>query len=198
MNELIFKILLFVILVVYGLIRVPFAKKCRNNKNIKSVHTLFEKINVFIAWLGMVFVPVLYSFTSILDTFHFNLPFYIRIIATLGLIMDCEFFHIIHKTLDDNWSPVLVIKDGQKLVKNGVYKYIRHPMYTQCWLWIILLGIVAANIFVEIFGIITWGFLYFTRVFAEEKMMIEQYGKEYEYYMKQTGRLLPKIYKKHS
>jgi protein-S-isoprenylcysteine O-methyltransferase Ste14 len=29
-------------------------------------------------------------------------------------------------------------------------------------------------------------------------MMTEQYGKEYEDYMKQTGRLLPKIYKKHS
>ena len=67
-------------------------------------------------------------------------------------------------------------------------------MYTQCWLWVFFTGIVASNWFVLVFGLVTWGFLYFTRVFNEEKMMLGEFGTEYSDYMKQTGRIFPKIF----
>ena len=67
-------------------------------------------------------------------------------------------------------------------------------MYTQSWIWVIMQGMVASNYFVLIFGVITWGLMYFTRVFSEEKMMIDEFGNEYIEYMKETGRLLPKIH----
>ena len=48
--------------------------------------------------------------------------------------------------------------------------------------------------FVLIFGILSWGFLYFTRVFTEGKMMIDCFHDEYKEYMKRTGRIFPKIF----
>ena len=105
----------------------------------------------------------------------------------------CTFYH---KNTVFCWSSIgclLEIKTKQNLIKTGVYKYIRHPMYTQSWLWVIFQGIVSANWFVLIFGVLTWGFMYFTRVFSEENMMIEVFNEEYVEYMQHTGRLLPKL-----
>lgn len=194
MESYIFKTVIFVSLIIYGLIRMPFMKKCKLKQNIKSENLSYEKFKVFIAWLGMVLVPIIFVFSNVFIKFDMNLPVYIRILGVMGLIADAIFFYYIHKELSDNWSPVLEIKAEQKLIKTGVYKYIRHPMYTQCWLWVFFTGIVASNWFVLVFGLVTWGFLYFTRVFNEEKMMLGEFGTEYSDYMKQTGRIFPKIF----
>ena len=54
-------------------------------------------------------------------------------------------------------------------------------------------GLVLSNWFIEIFGILTWVNLYFIRIDKEEKMMIDTFGKEYEEYIKTTGRIFPKF-----
>ena len=141
----------------------------------------------------MVLTPMLFVFTNLFNRFDIHLSIYLRLIGLIGLILSAVFFYRIHKELSDNWSPILEIKENQKLIKTGIYKTIRHPMYTQSWLWVFFVGIAASNWFVLIFGIITWGTLYFSRVFDEEKMMIDQFQDEYVDYMKQTGRLFPKI-----
>ncbi len=80
-----------------------------------------------------------------------------RVVASLRLLLNAVLFYYVHKELSNNWSPVLDICENQKIIKTGVYKYIRHPMYTQSWLWVILQGLVASNWFVLVFGIVTWG-----------------------------------------
>ncbi len=193
MTFTIFKIILLIYIVACGIIRIPLMKKCKQNKNKKSLNANFEKIKVFIAWLGMCFVPFIYIFTDFLNRFEMNIPISIRIICSVGLLANAILFYYVHKELNDNWSAVLEVKEGQKLIKTGVYKYIRHPMYTQSWIWVILQGLVAANSFVLIFGLVTWGFMYFTRIEAEEKMLIEEFGNEYIEYMKNSGRIIPKL-----
>lgn len=189
-----YKITLLIFIISYGIIRIPLMKKCKHNINKKSMNTQTEKAKVFIAWLGMCFVPFVYIFTNWLNIFDFNLNSTIRIICSVVLIANIFLFYYVHKELNDNWSAILEVKGNQKLIKTGIYKYIRHPMYTQSWIWVIMQGMVASNYFVLIFGVITWGLMYFTRVFSEEKMMIDEFGNEYIEYMKETGRLLPKIH----
>lgn len=189
-----YKITLLIFIISYGIIIIPLMKKCKHNINKKSMNTQMEKAKVFIAWLGMCFVPFVYIFTNWLNIFDFNLNSTIRIICSVVLIANIFLFYYVHKELNDNWSAILEVKENQKLIKTGIYKYIRHPMYTQSWIWVIMQGMVASNYFVLIFGVITWGLMYFTRVFSEEKMMIDEFGNEYIEYMKETGRLLPKIH----
>ena len=56
---------------------------------------------------------------------------------------------------------------------------------------VIFQGLILSNIFVEIFGIICWGILYFKRINNEVKMMIDEFCNEYKEYMRKTGRLIP-------
>ena len=140
-------------------------------------------------------VPLLYIITPLFNRFDVYVPISVRTIAAvLFLLNNFIFFYYIHKQLDNNWSMSLDIREGHTLITTGLYKYIRHPMYTQCWIFVLLQGIVAANIFVTVFGIAAWGILYFTRVFNEEKMMIEKFGNRYKNYMRFTGRVLPKLF----
>lgn len=193
MENYIFKFIILFFIIMCAVIRVPLMKKCKHKTNKKSVHINAEKLKVFVAWLGMCFVPFVYIFTNFLNRFNFHLPLIVRIVCALGLFANILLFYYVHKELSDNWSAVLEVKEKHTLIKTGIYKYIRHPMYTQSWLWVILQGFIASNYFVLFFGIAAWGFLYFTRVFEEEKMLIAEFGDEYINYMQETGRLLPKL-----
>ena len=46
-------------------------------------------------------------------------------------------FHRTHKDLGRNWSVTLEICDRHSLVTSGVYRHVRHPMYSAFWLWAI-------------------------------------------------------------
>ena len=179
---------------IYSIVRIYFVtiRNKSKNKIIKSKNKTIERIKVSIAGLGMIFIPLISVFTPYLDFFKIEISPFILNITIILLILNIYYFFLIHKQLADNWSPILEIKEKQKLIKTGVYKHIRHPMYTQSWIWTLLQGIILTNYFVEICGIIFWGYLYFTRVDQEEQLMIEEFGEEYKEYMKKTGRLIPK------
>lgn len=192
-EEIIYKTLFFILIMSLGMVRLPFMRKCKKCTKIKDLTLNFEKFKVFVAWLGMFLFPCVYIFSNALNSFSMNLSPILRIIGIIGLALNVVFFYYIHKQLDKNWSAVLEIKDGQELITDGIYKFVRHPMYTQSWLWVILQFFVVSNWFVGLFGIASWAFLYFTRVGNEERLMTEQFGDKYIAYMKTTGRLLPKV-----
>jgi protein-S-isoprenylcysteine O-methyltransferase Ste14 len=91
------------------------------------------------------------------------------------------------------FSPDLEIAENHQLITVGPYKYVRHPMYTQFLLWAIFQGLLLANSFVLVFGIVSWVLFYCVRMPAEEKMMLNKFGKEYDLYALKPGRLFPKI-----
>ena len=192
-EEIIYKAAFFILIMSLGIVRLPFMKKCKKCTKIKDMTLNFEKSKVFVAWLGMFLIPCVYIFSNALNSFSIDLSPILRIIGVVGMGLNVIFFYYIHKQLDKNWSAVLEIKEGQELITNGIYKFVRHPMYTQSWLWVILQLFITSNWFVGLFGILSWGFLYFTRVGNEEKLMIEQFGDKYLEYIKNTGRLLPKV-----
>lgn len=80
-------------------------------------------------------------------------------------------------------------KENGKLVTDGIYKFIRHPIYTG----LILLGL--AQVFIAgplpqvIFYIVLLGLLNYKSKF-EESMLRAKYP-EYEEYAKRTGRFIP-------
>jgi len=42
---------------------------------------------------------------------------------------------IFETDLGRNWSPKIDVIEGQKLVTDGVYRTLRHPIYAGMWLW---------------------------------------------------------------
>lgn len=92
-------------------------------------------------------------------------------------------------------SGSLEIKEGHALITSGPYKYIRHPMYLVYILFNFGLFLICLNL--VLLGIILLGLItVVSRMRVEEEMMIEQFGDEYQEYMKHTGRLFPRLRRK--
>ena len=98
------------------------------------------------------------------------------------------------KQLGKFFTVDVTIRKGHQLMKNGVYKYIRHPSYTGSLLSFIGYGIslnnyvALATVLIPVVG----SFIY--RINIEEKALTEQFGQHYSDYKTTTKRLIPFIY----
>jgi len=100
-----------------------------------------------------------------------------------------------HADLGKNWTPTLGIRNEHRLITNGAFRYVRHPVYAAHLIWAIAQVMLLHN------WIAGYSFLmfivphYLLRVKNEEKMMLEQFGEEYRVYMKRTPRIIPRLTK---
>ncbi len=193
MDVLFFKISFGLLWITYVLIRVPHDKKYKLTEKKRIFANSREKILVSLQFVGMGIIPWVWILSPWFDEFSMNLPVLFRYIGILIALLSLWYFWTIHKTLGINWSPVLELRKDHKLIKSGPFKRIRHPMYAQIWLWSSAQILIMSNWIAGLSGIALWAILYFIRVRKEEQMMLEEFGEEYEKYMKQTWRLFPKF-----
>ena len=176
------------------LIRMPYMKKYKKTEKIKSKKPKREKFLVYLASVGMMIVPMLYVFTPWLNSFSMGLLDSVRWIGIICYGFDLILFWWVHQTLGKNWSPVLEIRKEHKLITEGPYKYIRHPMYTQMWIGVLCICLISSNWIVGIAAVLTWSILYYIRLPEEEKMMEDEFGDEYKKYIKRTKKIIPRVY----
>lgn len=191
---MIFRIIYLALWIVFSLIRFPYAKKHKHSKKIKTVRPGIERFLVFINFIGMGLLPLFFVIVPTPNVLVIHLPGWAVICSVIILALSLALFHFIHKSLGNNWSPILEIQEEHQLIKSGIYKSIRHPMYTQIWIWVIFQGLVLQNWLVEVYGVVAWLILYVIRVPEEEKMLIDEFGDEYKEYISQTGRVFPKLF----
>ena len=96
-------------------------------------------------------------------------------------------------SLNRSYSWTLEIRDEHRLVKDGLYRYVRHPIYTGVLLSAFAVPIYATSFLGFLFALTVMP-LFIYRIGVEEKMLIEEYGDEYLKYMKATSKLIPYIY----
>jgi len=180
--------------VVGSVVRKIFTAGRRGAKSDKKYSNILDLILVGAAGAGMA-LPLLYLFTPWLDFANYNLPGWCGWVGTAAIAGAIFMLWRSHADLGRNWSATLRITGQHSLITNGVYRYVRHPMYTAHLLWAIAQGLLLAN------WIAGWAFLllsiplYVVRIPKEEKMMLEHFGGQYRSYMSRTGRLIPRIWK---
>jgi protein-S-isoprenylcysteine O-methyltransferase Ste14 len=96
------------------------------------------------------------------------------------------------RSLGRNITPTVKTRSQHELVVSGPYRYIRHPLYTFGGLFFLGAALVAGNWFLFICAVVALWAL-FCRTPLEERMLVERFGKQYEDYMANTGRYLPKL-----
>ena len=143
--------------------------------------------------VGNAFVPLLFIVSPVFWFADYESPLWAGIVGAVLLIPGHWFFYRSHRDLGENWSPVLEVREGHTLVTGGIYRRIRHPMYTSVWLFVIAQALLLPNWIAGFGGLIPFTFLYFLRVGKEERLMLEEFGDEYAEYRKGTGRLFPKL-----
>jgi protein-S-isoprenylcysteine O-methyltransferase Ste14 len=89
-------------------------------------------------------------------------------------------------------TPVSATRKEHKLVTNGIYRYVRHPLYTIGSSLFISFGMMADNWFIILLGVLAFVVMAI-RTPKEEANLIEKFGDEYREYMNRTGRFLPKF-----
>ena len=98
----------------------------------------------------------------------------------------------VHRQLGRYWSAYLELQQNHQLITSGVYRRIRHPMYSVLFLLLSAMALISANWLFMVLCAARMA-LFFVRMRREEAMLIEQFGDEYRRYQQRTGRLLPRL-----
>lgn len=186
-----FELIFLVGFVVGSVIRIVYTAGRRGVKAEKKCSNVVDIILISAAGIGMD-LPFLYLFTPWLDFANYNLPEWSGWLGTAAFAGAIVMLWRSHADLGRNWSATLQIMGQHSLVKTGVYRHIRHPMYTAHLLWAIAQGLLLSN------WLAGWAFLvlsvplYVVRIPKEEQMMLEHFGEEYQAYKSRTGSLIPR------
>lgn len=188
-----FKIIYWAGLLIEVIVRAPVNREVKTAEKIDRRVSLSEKLNLSLLTLGSFVFPLIYSLTHWLDFANYMLPLWLGWLGVLCLAAAVFIFARAHLDLKSNWSPSLEIYRGHTLITNGIYGYIRHPMYASQWLFAVGQLLVLQNWLAGPLGLMVFIPFYLLRVQAEEKMMLERFGDPYRQYMQKTGRVIPKF-----
>jgi len=180
-------------LIVYIGIRHVFGKRTIGRKKKVSRIDGLEKFLLIAMGIAVMLLPILFLFTPLLAFADTPLPVLFPWFGTAIMAASLWLFWRSHSDLGLNWSVSLELDEDHHLVTNGVYRTIRHPMYSSIWLWGIAQGLLLQNWLAGWATFLAFTAMYFLRMPREEKLMCESFGEEYREYMKRTGRVFPRI-----
>ncbi len=91
-------------------------------------------------------------------------------------------------------TPLPRPSEKSRLITSGIYKYIRHPIYTGLILIMIGITVNSLNIPKGIITVFLWVLLFYKTQY-EEHLLLKRFP-EYDSYKKRTGRFIPFLRKK--
>jgi protein-S-isoprenylcysteine O-methyltransferase Ste14 len=188
------KIAWIALVVGWFILRYPFERRAKRERVSVDQKKLADRIRLTVSSTGLGLVPLIYvvagdpAFASYQPS-----PGLLAggvVVAAAALVM----FRHTHKALGRMWSVSLQLKQDHRLVTSGIYRHIRHPMYSAFWLMAVAQALLLPNWIAGPAGLIGFGFLFFSRVGPEERLMETAFGDEYRAYAARTKRVIPFIY----
>src|SRR5204862_2610519 len=193
MNPWIAKALVLISTVVMIAIRAPHGHRSRIVKVATSYKTPLETGLLVLAWVGF-FVPLIWVASPAFSFAEYALGTGPLVAGVMCLVIGLWLFHRSHADLGTNWSITLEVREQHRLITQGIYRRIRHPMSSALVLYAIAHALVIPNWVAGPSNVVAFTVLFALRVRAEEKMMVEQFGDEYAAYMARTKRLVPRVW----
>ena len=108
-------------------------------------------------------------------------------LATLPLL------YWVLSSLGRNISETFLTKGDHQLVTHGPYRWVRHPLYTAATIAFLALGLVAANAFILVMGVVIFAAMALLVVPREEAELMDKFGEAYDVYRQRTGALVPRV-----
>lgn len=166
-------------------VRLYYQKGRRKFEKVAVKHEKREKFFYYLVGMGI--IPIFYYLlTSRIDIFRLPFPARVRWLGA-GIVFAGNFLFIwSHRALGSNWSPILEIRKEHTLVTNGPYRFVRHPMYAAIFIIGIGITLLSSNWIVALCYMLPVICMYLVRIYDEERMMIEQFGKDYRKYIRST------------
>lgn len=204
-NELLFRVLFSILLVIFianiTWVRYPL-REPKSEPSIdqaarheRRLHTVALALFGTIPWFGGI---VLYIITpSWIMFLSIPLPDWFRLIMVGVTALSIPLVLWAYRTLGKNWVHALdpskfLYRERETLVTSGPYRYVRNPIYSGCFVFIVALGLVAANWLLLLPAFVFIAMIY-GQIPREELMLIDRFGEEYREYMNRTPRIIPKF-----
>jgi protein-S-isoprenylcysteine O-methyltransferase Ste14 len=113
------------------------------------------------------------------------------IVTALGLWFACWARYILGR----NWSGIVTVKEDHELIRNGPYRYVRHPIYTG----LLLAFIGSALARDEWRGVLAVVIVYIAlwrKYLLEERWMIDNFGDAYRRFRTEVPALIPNPFRR--
>ena len=175
------------------LIRAPHGQRSRGMKVARSDKGALETALLAFAMLTF-FVPLVWVATPVFAFAEYPLRLVPLLAGTAGLAAGLWLFARTHAELGTNWSVTLEVREQHQLVTQGVYRGLRHPMYSALLLYSLGQALAVPNWIAGPSYGVAMALLVALRLGPEERMMRERFGDEYEAYRARTKRLIPRVW----
>ena len=139
--------------------------------------------------------PLLLIFTRVLDfaDYPFDLPWAFRVFGLVVFAAAIWLVHRSHADLGRQWSSTVEFRDEHRLVTDGVYRRVRHPMYAAHIIWGVAQALLLPNFVAGPLALLVMVAILNARAPREERAMTARFGEHYRAYMDRTGRVFPKL-----
>jgi protein-S-isoprenylcysteine O-methyltransferase Ste14 len=95
------------------------------------------------------------------------------------------------RALGRYWSLNLEIRGDHQLVREGIYRHMRHPAYSAIMLEVISIPLVGNAWWVLVVSVGAYIPLLLARWWREEREMVGKFGEAYEQYRREVPAFLP-------
>src|SRR5688572_23111065 len=140
--------------------------------------------------LALLLVPALFAYMfqpDILSWAALSLPEWMRWLGVLLGLASLPLLLWVHWALGSNFSGTLHVREEHTLVTHGPYRWVRHPMYSVFYVFMLSILLMTANWLVGGVSLLALTLVMVARLKNEEATMIEKFGDRYREYMRRTG-----------
>jgi len=95
-------------------------------------------------------------------------------------------------TLGANWSGVVTVKKNHELIRKGLYRWIRHPIYTGILIAFIGTAMIMGHVRGWLGLLMVWATFYF-KARREERFLRQEFAERFEEHARHTGMFLPRF-----
>lgn len=170
----------------------------RNARGRDTGAVIDDRVNtgerlVMAAYLAGGLVLPLVALGPWLPRYRYSLP---DQASSAGLVILSAALYLHVRAIADlgrSYSATVRVRERQPLVRNGVYAWVRHPIYASLWLVALAQPLLVHHVVFGFAGLVGFALLFLSRLPREEGMMLEVYGDEYRDYMRRVGGLVPRF-----
>ena len=153
-------------------------------------------------WAGITFLPILWLLVILPDRTLYTIPWPWLLLTTVGQLMGAII--IVMGILQTGALSFLGIRQAissrlpteeTSLVTTGLYRWVRHPLYTGGYLLIWLTPMMTINL-LTLFTILSIYLVVGAKL--EERRLVQAFGDDYRAYQAEVPMLVPRIFPKAS
>lgn len=138
------------------------------------------------------YVGIQFLILFLLIFFSNNVGYQLSILRSIGTIFEIVGllgFLLSANILRGSLTAIPIPKPDGKLSTNGLYKYVRHPMYTSVLLLTVGIALRSGSL-IKYFLVIALALLFYSKSIYEERYLFQKYP-EYGQYLESVPRFIP-------